>query len=237
MFHGIKLVLGSAFALSTLGIVATNAAADQALTVTYDKIVVLKIVPHLPVEKRTVETWSASNDPLTRRQIVTIAGGPRLEIGTGPGHDHTLGSEQVNYLYDASTDTIYRTGWLPVRAGAMRTPEQEFKDVLSESGVHLAGTRTYQGRTVYVVELKTPAETGTTYVDERTFEPLLNDVRGTDIRTVVRTLAHRTLPATAANLELTSLPAAHPGAHTSQQASPKIRQLYGEAAFLSGAHA
>jgi hypothetical protein len=235
MFLGFKLILGSAAALPVLGL-ATNAAARQAPTVTYEKIVVLKIVPHLPVEKRTIETWSASSAPFTQRQIVTIARGPRLEIGTGPGHDAVLGTEQVNYLYDASTNTIYRTGFLPVRTGTEPTLEQEFKRVLAEPAVHLAGTRAYQGHDVYVVESRTPTVTGTTYVDELTFEPLLNDVRGTDIRTVVRTLVHKTLPATAANLARTSLTTAHPGAHTRQQAPPEIKQLYGEAAFLSGAH-
>jgi hypothetical protein len=231
-----KLLLGSAAVLAPLGFVATNAAARQVPTVTYDKIVVLKIVPHLPLEKRTVETWSASNAPLTQRQIVTIAGGRRLEIGTAPGHDDTLGPERVNYLYDSSTNTIYRTGYAPVPSLTQPTLEQTFKRVLSEPGVRLAGTRTYQGRSVYVIETRTPAVTATSYVDQSTYEPLMNDVRGTDIRTVERTLVHRTLPATNANLTLTSLPTAHAGAPTVQRAPAQIRERYGEAAFYSGQH-
>jgi hypothetical protein len=217
---------------------ALPATAPRTPTVTYEKIVIQKIVPDLPVERRTVETWSSSSDPLTERQIVTIAGDGRYEIGSGPGQDKVLGKEEVNYLYNASTGTIYRAGYYPVTGpGTEPSPKAIFKDVLDEPGVRLAGTRTYVGRPVYVVKMRRNGFSATTLVDRRTYEPLYSVGVGTDLRTVYRTLAYKTLPATQANLALTSLTGAHPGARTVLRASPHVKELYGRAAFLSGQHA
>ena len=204
---------------------------------TYEKIVVQKIVPNLPVEQRTIETWSTSTAPLTERQVVTLAGGRRFEIGSGPGQDKVLGALEVNFLYDASTKTIYRTGYYPVEAsGTNPSRKSAFKHVLAAPGIRLTGTRLYRGRPVYVLEAKRPGFRETTFVDKRTYEPMFSESAGTDIRTVVRTLAFKTLPATQANLARSSLTAAHPGARTALQASPRIKELYGQAAFLSGDH-
>ena len=200
---------------------------------TYKKAVFQKFVPHLQVETRTIQAWSASNAPLINRQVVTIAGGPRLEIGSEPAHGKVLGLEQANYLYDASTHTIYRTGYF-LAPSPQQTPERIFKHVLAEPGVRLTGTRTYLGRNVYVLKLRTPTAKGTAYVDKRTFEPLLNEVTTEYLRTVYRTVVYKTLPANKANVALTSLTTAHPRARTVLHASPHIRELYGEAAFPSG---
>ena len=214
---------------------AAAASAGPAATITYEKIVVLKIVPHLPVEKKTIETWSASNAPSTDRQVVTIAGGPRLEIGAGPAHGKVLGPEQANYLYDASTNTIYRTGYLLVPSHPLLTRKQMFKRLLAQTGVRLAGSRTYRGRSVYVVDARGPTgEKETVYVDKRTYEPMMSDLSATDLHSIIHTLALKILPATRANLALTSLPTAHPRAHTVLHASPHIKSLYGQAAFPSG---
>ena len=198
---------------------------------------VLKIVPGLPVEKRTVETWSASNSPATNRQVVTIAGGPRLEIGTRPGYGKVLGPEEVNYLYDRATDTVYRTGVFLDPSVSASTPVQMFKRLLASPGVRLAGSRTYRGRMVYVLQIRSREITGMIYVDKRTYEPMMSDERGTDLHMIVRTLAYKSLPATTANLALTRLPAAHRTAHLVLRASPHIKALYGEAAFPSGDYA
>jgi hypothetical protein len=84
--------------------------ADPRPAVVYEKIETVKVVPHLPIERVTVETWAATNAPSTVRKLVTVAGGPSLEIGVGPGHGMGRG-EQITYLYLASTNTI--TGSAP----------------------------------------------------------------------------------------------------------------------------
>src|SRR5262249_21639251 len=112
-------------------------------TVTYEKIVVLKIVPHLPVEKRTIETWSSSSAPSTFRQVVTIGGGPRLEIGTIPGSRKVLGPERVIFLSARSSTTISPTGvMLAPTDPPPPPPAQPLKRALAEPDTRLAGTRT-----------------------------------------------------------------------------------------------
>jgi hypothetical protein len=231
---------------------APPAAAAQVPTVTYKKAIYQEFVPHLRVQTRIIESWSASNTrlvnqqvvqiaglprlentPLINRQVVKISGGPRLEIGSGPAQGKMLGPEQANYLYDASTHTIYRTGYLLIPSSQL-TPEQIFKHVLAEPGVRLAGTRTYLGRSVYVLKQRGPSAKATSYVDKRTYEPLMNEVTTKHLRSIYRTVVYKTMPATTANLALTSLPTAHPGSKTVLHATPHIRQLYGEAAFPPG---
>jgi hypothetical protein len=211
-----------------------GAATAPTSSVTYEKIVALKIVPHLPVEKKTIETWSASGAPDVYRQVVTIAGGPRLEIGAAPGYGQVLGPERVGYLYDRASRTIYRTGVTLVPNEKPLTPEQMFNRALAEPGVRRAGTRTYRGRGVYVLAFRNKDVTGTVYVDKKTYEPMMSDERSADLHIVVRTLAFETLPPTKANLALTSLRTAHPQAHVVLHASPHIKALFGMAAFPSG---
>jgi hypothetical protein len=219
---------------------ASASAATPPPTVTYEKVVILKIVPHLPVEKTTIETWSSSTQPAVNRQVVTIAGGPRLEIGAGPAHAKVLGPLQAVYLYDRSTNTIYRTGFFfaPPPSSRPPTPKEMFAETLDRPGVHLAGTRTYDGRSVFVLSVRNPkfGITGTIYADKLTYRPLMSDFRRIDLRNIVRTVAYKTLPATPANLALTRLRGVHPNARIVFHASPHIRALYGEAAFPSGQH-
>jgi hypothetical protein len=212
-----------------------SAGANAKPTVTYEKVVIQKIVPHLPVETTTIETWSAP-DGITNREIVTNAGGAPIEIGAAPGTDKALGALQVNYLYDKTTGRIYRTGYTTASTKKLPTPEQMFKNALARPYFHLAGTTTYRGQKVYIVALRDEDRGvhGTIYVDERTFEPMLQTESSVDLRTVVRTLAFKTLPATTANLALTSLSGLHPKARIVLQAPPRIKQLYGDAAFPSG---
>ena len=211
-----------------------TAGADQTRTVTYGKIVEQKIVPHVPVETRTIEGWYTQG---TSREVVTISGGRRFEIGHVRVRDKVLGPVQVSYVYDPSTKTIYRTGYILDPSVRPPTPEQFFRQqVLGAPGAHLAGSRTYEGRLVYVVKSALPDLTTTTYVDKRTYQVLLGVGVSRYLRTVQRGLAYTTLPATNANLALASLSATHPQARTVLQAPPRINQLYGEAAYFSGTH-
>jgi hypothetical protein len=222
------------------------AASSQVPTVIYTKSIVQRFVPRLPIETQTVETWSPSNAPWIARTIVTIARGPRVEVGSGSKHDKLLGLEQANYLYDPSTQTIWRISSLPLKqanylydpaakaiwrmsCGPIPSLERLFKQVLAQSGNHLAGTRMYLGRSVYVVKLRTPTGEGTYYIDKRTFVPLMNDLNGGyGLRTVYRTVVYKTLPATKANLALTSPPTAHPRAKIVLHATPHMQDLFSQ---------
>jgi hypothetical protein len=92
-------------------------------------------------------------------------------------------------------------------------------------GNRLAGTRSYLGRSVYVLELQGPDAQGTAYVDKRTFEPLVADMTANYVRTVNRTVVFKTLPATKANFALASLPTAN-HAKTVPYVTPHVRELY-----------
>src|SRR5262249_50221298 len=118
--------------------------------------------------------------------------------------------------------------------GEPSTPQQMFNRVLAEPEVRLAGMRTYRGRRVYVLAIRNTDVTGTVYVDKHTYKPMMCDERGTDLHVIVRTLAIRTLPATSANLALTSIRTAHPQAQVVLHAPPRIKSLFGKAAFPSG---
>jgi len=229
-----QLVQGSSSVGATPPAAAGEATKPEP-TVIYEKVVYKKFVPDLPVETTTIETWSTP-DGTTNRQIVT-AGGKRFEIGTVPRTDKVLGLERVNYLYDKTTGTIYQAGY---GLGRKRPSlEQQFKQVLTQRYVHLAGTTPYRGRRVYVLQFRddeTHAH-GTYYFDERTFEPMMLTQTGNGERLAVHTVTFKTLPATTANLALTSLTAMHPKARHVPHGSPRISQLYGEAAFPSGQHA
>jgi hypothetical protein len=222
-------VLAAAAAVVALGLVPISVGAPPSTpgnpavpTVIYTKTIVQKFAPRLRVETETLETWSASNSPLVSRTVLTIAGGPRFEMGFGLVHDRVLGRAQAFYLYDPST----QTNWLE-RDGPVPPPlEQRFKHFLADSGSPHPGTRMYLGRSVYIVRLQTGTNEQTYYIDKRTFEPLMSDVNeGYDLRTVFRTVIYKTLPATKANLALTSLPTAHPRAKTVLFPTQHMREL------------
>jgi hypothetical protein len=246
-----SIILGAAAALVVLGFgiyqlaqggnnvgatppAASGAVPKQPPTVTYEKIVIRRFVPHLPVETTTIETWTAP-DGTSYRQVVRNGAAPPIEISTAPGNDKVLGPVKMNYLYDAGR--IYQAGYELPPLKKPPSPEQQFKHVIAQPYVHLAGTTTYRGRKVYVLQLHDELAHGTVYVDERTYEPLMQTQTGKYLRLDVRTLAYKTLPATPANVALTSLPAVHPKARIVLHATPRIRELYGEAAFPPGQHA
>jgi hypothetical protein len=215
-------------------------AADPKPMVIYEKVETVKIVPHLPIERHTVEAWSATNATSTWRGRVTIAGGHSAEIGAGPGHGKVLGAEQITYLYLASTNTIYRTGANLVAMGppiSALPQEPLFRRLIAQPGVHLNGTRALDGHTVYVVRVHPASPVGapteTLYVDKHTYVPMMSVTTTTDLRVVTRTLAWKALPATKGNLRLTSLAGAHPRANR-LPAPPRIKELFGRAFFLSG---
>jgi hypothetical protein len=231
---GVARLIGGGGAVHAAG-PAAAASTSAARTVSYQKTVTRKIVPGLPNETSTTETWSPSNDSSTNRQVVVTAGGKRLEIATTPAHAKILGAEQSSYLFDPSTNTIYRTGYITASAV---TPDEQFEQLLAELGVRVAGTGSYLGRSVYVVEARpAPAGKVTYYIDRHTHAILMSDIRTVDLRLITRTVAYKLLPATKANLALTSLTGTHPGARVVLHASPRIRALYGAAAFPSGNHA
>jgi hypothetical protein len=230
--------------------------------VKYEKIVVKKIVPHLPVEVRTVELWSSSASPGIQRAVVTIQGGRRFEVGTAIRRDKLLGLVKVAYFYDAPTDTIYQAGYLrtapdsspgfltipaPVGTGgesaipapAGKQPTRRlFNTLRRDPDWRLHGPRTYRGRSVYVLvhQSQTSPVKQTLYFDATTSEVIRNEIAADDVRNVENTVARTTLPATKAILALTSLQAAHPRAHIALHPSLRIRQLSGDAFYLSGAH-
>ena len=151
---------------------AAAGGATQKPTVTFEKVVIRRFVPHLPVETTTIEAWSAP-DGTTNRQIVRNGGGPRIEIGAAPGSDKVLGALRVDYLYDATTGTIYRAGYMLAPSQKKPTREQAFKHVLAQRYVHLSGTTSYRGRKVYILKLQDEHAHGTVYIDERTYEPMM----------------------------------------------------------------
>jgi hypothetical protein len=202
--------------------------ASQTPTVTYKKIVTQRFVPHLPVETRTMQIWSSSATPDVVRTIVTIPGGRRVEVSIVLKRDKVLGLEQVYYLYDAPTDTIYPIGSAPF--GPLPPPAgQILKQVLATPFARLEGTRTYEGRSVYNVVIQRPHDLVVTkqtlYLDKRTHEIVRSDLVATDLRVLGRRIQQRTLQPTKANLALTSLPTAHPGARIAREEPPRIQKL------------
>jgi hypothetical protein len=202
------------------------AVVEPSSTVTYEKVETLRIAPGLPVQRRTSEIWSAANAPATYRELTRVGAGPAVEVGAGPGYDKTFGAEQVVYLYRGSSDSIYRAGAVlaPSSTGAATTPAGFFHRLRAQPRVRLAGTRMLDGHRVYVVRLN-DANATMVYVDTRTFTPVMTVFTDGTAKIVQRTLAHKSLPATQANLALTRLAAAHPGARV-RPAPPAVRELY-----------
>jgi hypothetical protein len=104
--------------------------------------------------------------------------------------------------------------------------------VLATPFARLEGTRAYGGRSVSVALIQQPHDPVVTkqtlYLDKRTHEIVRSDLVFTDNRPgnapkrVVDLAQQRTLPATKANLALTSLQTAHPGARIARVAPPRI---------------
>ena len=240
----------------------TAGTAPPPTTVTYRKIELTKIVPHLPVEKRTIELWSSSAPPHVQRAVVSIQGGRRFEVGTALRRDKLLGLLKVAYFYDASTNTIYQAGYLmtapdpspgwfvipaplgmggsvvPAPAGKHPTPRRFFNVLSRDPTWHIRGPHNYRGRSVYVAAHLDPTSHArqTFYFDATTYEPVRNEIDVDDLRVVETTVARTTLTATKVNLALASLRAAHPHAHISLHPPLRIKQLSGEAFYLSGQH-
>jgi hypothetical protein len=222
-----QLARGGSSAGPALAGPAANSA--RVPTVTFAKDVVQKFVPHLPIETRTTEAWWSSTTPEIQRAVATIPSGRRLEIGSVYKHDKLAGPEEVGSLYDGATNTIYEVAQL--LGPKYLTPKQVFKQILTDPHARLEGTRTYEGRSVYVIVIRTPnlpITKQTSYVDKRTYEVVAIEIVGNDLRIVSR-FHYRTLPATKANLALTSLQAAHPGARISRNLPPRIRKLAAQA--------
>jgi hypothetical protein len=207
---------------------ASPSGAAGAPTVTYKKIVSQYFGPHLWIKKQTVQVWSSSATPNVVRAIVTF-----------PGHGHGQyefglvykSPELVSYYYDAPTNTIYRIGstFGPI---PLPPPGQALRNALATPGARLERTRTYAGRSIYIVLIKQPHDPVVTkqtlYLDKRTHEIVRSDLVFTDNRPentpkrVLDQAQQRTLPATKANLALTSLQTAHPGARIARVAPPRI---------------
>jgi hypothetical protein len=83
------------------------------------------------------------------------------------------------------------------------------------------------------IVVRTTTTIETLYIDTATYRPLLvvSSAGGWD--TTVRVLDYRTLPATPANLRLTSLATTHPGARV-RMAPHAIKKLYDQAAQIGG---
>jgi hypothetical protein len=201
--------------------------------VIYEKVEMVITTPHVPTVRRRGEVWFSTATPWAYRELLEIPGRPLFEVGAATGRDPTLPRlrrEQFVYLYDAQTDTIYRTG------AYMLTPPQTlrslFRQFLAQPGVALVGTRRFDSHEVYVARSFGNTSFGKTsetmYVDTTTYQPLLSVSTSPDFRSTTRILFSRTLPATAANLKLTSLAQSHPRART-RPASPPIDALYGKA--------
>ena len=208
-------------------------------TVLYRKIETVKIVSHLPVERRTVEVWTASKAPLGYRELLKTTGQPSLEIGAAASHDPTLGTLEAFYLYQASNNTIYQTGadFPPPpqpRSQTATTPEQAYRRLIAQPGIRLSGTSSINGHPVYVIRLPDLPNAGgntTIYIDQRTYQPIKIVQRGPDLTVIKQTLVRKTLPATEANLKLATLTDAHPGARI-RRATPRIKAIYGKATLF-----
>ena len=215
---------------------AAAVAADPTPTVLYRKIETVKIVPHLPVERRTVEVWTAANAPLAYRELLQTTGQPSLEIGAAASHDPTLGTLQAVYLYQASNDTIYRTGAdLPPppqpQSQPSMSPEQSYRRLIAQPAVHSESSR-LDGQPVYVIRVPGLPDQGTTifYIDQHTYRPIMTVYHGTDLTLIKHTLVRKTLPATKANLKLTTPDQGtprrpHPPGNTTNQSALRTSNL------------
>jgi hypothetical protein len=227
-----RVAQGGGADAATRGAAAVAAAPKP--TVLYRKIETVKIVPHLPVERRTVEVWTASNAPLGYRELLKTTGQPSLEIGAAASHDPTLGRLHAAYLYQASTNPLYQTGAElvppPPPQPQASNPEQAYRRLIAQPGVRLSGTSTVNGHPVYVIRLPARGDIdirgAVLYIDQRTYLPIMTVFHSTDYTVIKRMLDRKILPATEANLKLTTLTNAHSGARI-RPATPRIKAIYG----------
>ena len=219
---------------------ASAGLANPLRAVTYEKVETVKIVPDLPTQRRIVQIWSTTNAPTTYRELLRTTGQPSLEVGAAPGHDSQIGAEQIVYLYQPSSNTIYVTGAYPAlpppRPHAAISPAAQFQQLIHQPGAHLVGKRTIDGHSVYVVktlEGQTEPVQATLYIDDHTYQPIITVTTSPALRIIRRVLAFKTLRATSRNLNLTTLAAAHRHART-LPAPARIKALYDDAAnFLN----
>jgi hypothetical protein len=196
--------------------------------VIYEKVETVVSIPHRPTFRRTGEVWFSPTAPWTYRELVTIAGGPTLEVGAAPGHDPKPPHEILDYLYEAQANAVYETGASLEPSAAPPNARTDFRQFLALPGARLEGTRLFDGHKVYAAAVGS----STLYVDTATYRPLLFATSlGTSGRVTIRVLAYRTLPATPTNLALTSLARAHAGAARVERwpPPPRIHRLYDEA--------
>jgi hypothetical protein len=239
---GIVLILGlGAYRIARSGNAApapnpraAPAVAHQPLVI-HEKVETLLATPHLPTLRRTGEIWFSTGAPSTYRELLTIPGAPTLEVGAAPGHDPNLGNETLVYLYDAKAKTIYATGANLEPSAPPPSLQSAFRHFLGEPGARIAGTRLFEDHKVYVVSSDTgvpgdPASE-TVYFDTTSYQPLLLVLSTLALVTTVRVVDYQTLPATPANLRLTSLARVHPGARVGR-APQSIRKRYGEASNI-----
>ncbi len=179
-----------------------------------------------------VEIWSATNAPLAYRELMKTTGQPSVEIGASTTRDPDLGKLQAFYVYQPSTGTIYRAGALPAPPQwqpPSMSPEQAYRRLIADPGVHLVGTRSLYGHNVHVVRSSpTLVGSATFYIDQDTYMPIMTVQRSADLTSIRRLVDRKTLPATEANLKLTALTKAHPGARI-RPATPRIQVIYGQA--------
>jgi hypothetical protein len=219
--------------------------AAQPPTVTYKKIVSHYFGPHVRITTEIVQAWSSSATPDVVRVIATYPGHGhgRYEFDLVYKHDKVSGvpeREIVSYFYDAPTNTIYRIGSTLPTLEPLPPPAQILKQVLTTPFARLEGTRTYEGRAVDVVVIQPPHDPvvtkQTVYLDKSTHEIVRNDLVFTDDRMtpkrVLDLAQQRTLAATKANLALTSLQTAHPGARMARVAPSRIPGLNGAGPYF-----
>ena len=158
--------------------------------------------------RRTVsgmETWRGS-DGSFRALVTPRWGGPRVEIGTGPA------SRIVPSSYDPKTNTIQEACSV-LRPTA--DPVAALRKALASRAVRVDGTTTINDRAVDRIRTDANGARYTLYIDPHTYLPVETistyEFKGHPIRDVSRFTFDR-LPATEANLRLTSLTAEHPNA-------------------------
>jgi hypothetical protein len=205
--------------------------------VIYEKVETIATNLHHPTVRRTGEIWFSTAAPWAYRELLTIAGGPTVEVAARLAHDPRFGPEQLvlTYLFDAKANTIYETGADATPPTHPPSPRSFFRHLLAQPGVRIAGTRLFEGHKVYLLHAAFPmSPRWTFYFDTATYQPLLEveqDFPGSSY--IIRVLAYQTLPATEANLDLTILAATHSGARAAPwPPPPPIDDLYGEASQI-----
>jgi hypothetical protein len=195
---------------------AAAAAADSGNVVIYEKFELIwaRPAPGRPTVRAVISSWT---DPALGSWRETVRGRPGLEYGSSYVRDPATGPENATYLYDRHTRALYRTG--AVAAGAQpgwgKPTLEALRRQLAGMGLHLAGTRLYEGHTViaFTATYSSPAHTehSSIYFDAQSYVPVLWKESGGPGHLLVRGLAWKVLPATKANLRLANITTTHPG--------------------------